>query len=254
MKRSCTLFTALASHYPDTTIEHCATTDHECTFVASKSLRDPDVKTFRSTAPLLNDLGVAHRLSVAFARGKFGFPSDSGFAIKSISTIPLPGLLTDSNRYNIVLRWSPTQRRSVAELGATVTRYSGFESYETNLVFTVLPAALVRFVRHQRNFTDYRDVAVAGTASVTATSHAGHVTYSPAEADRLTDGERADHVPALVIIDIIFSTTLFGRAPPSIFVSFLRYLDPRDPFCIRADEEGSVSVNQGGVLVARMTR
>ena len=255
MTRGDRLSATLASHYPDATIGQFATSDHACAFVTSQPLQDPDTNGFRSAAAQLNELAVAHRLSMAFACGAFGLAPDSGFAIKSLSCRRVSNAFKGLDRYELVLRSSLGQRRAATELGATLTRWGQGACHKTNLIFTVMPAAVVRFVRRERGFANYHEAAVEGTGTVGHAGLTGELIYSPSETDRLLEGARTDHIPALVLIDIIVSTVLHDRPPPNLLVQFTRYIDPRIPFSMQPCGHGAtVTVYQGGMLVACMTQ
>jgi hypothetical protein len=249
------LLGTLASHYAGVAVGGFAASDHACAFTTSQPLQDPDTKGFRSSAPPLNELAVAHRLSLAFARGAFGLGPDSGFAIKHLASQSAGSAHPGPDHYKLERRSSPGQRRGATELGATLTRRSPGVYHETELVFTVMPAALVHFVRQTRGFAGYSDVAVDGTGLHARPGPAGEREYSPREADRWLDGARTDHVPALVLIDIIMATFLHDRPPPRLQVQFARYIDPRIPFTMRpGGAEAVVMVEQPAHASALLRR
>ncbi|MEJ2409611.1 MAG: hypothetical protein P8Y58_04125 [Novosphingobium sp.] len=81
-----------------------------------------------------------------------------------------------------------------------------------------------------------------------------HFEYVPSEKDRISDGRRVDHVPALTLIDIAASVegVVGGRGDISgLSAEFLAYADPRAAFDIfRKNGRGSAEFFQKKQLVA----
>lgn len=198
-------------------------------------MKHPETETFRSRAPVLNDLALSHRLSLSFGRRKYGLPDDFSFAIKSIETVAHH--IGPLDEYDLSLRFEILSKRrdTITALKSILVTKHGVEARTTTTSFNVLPPALANFVRRGRQFLDFADVKMTRDESDLETVADNHFRYYPSEADRLSDGQRVDHVPALTLIDIALS--LLEIAPEdtacaNVFAEFLNYTDPRLEFDI----------------------
>jgi hypothetical protein len=216
--------------------------------------RDPEGTVFRSGAPVLQELALSHRLSVAAGRGLDGVPAESAFAIQSIKssaqTIDAADASDLSLRCEIVAR----RRGSVTAFRATLVTNYGGDARVTVASFKVLPPALANFVRRTRGFLEFADVKIARNESSLAAVAEDQFRYYPSEDDRLSDGRRVDHVPALVLIDIALCVNSMGRqraACSNLSAEFLKYTDPRVAFdIVRRKDGGAVEFVQEDQLVA----
>jgi hypothetical protein len=202
---------------------------------------------------VLNELAVSHRLSLWAGRRKYGVPEDVAFAIQSVEAGKhICGAI---DGYQGSLRFEVIARRkdTITALRSTlVTRHNGEERVTVTL-FNVLPASLANFVRRGRQFLDFADVRMSRDKSYLCTVADNYFRYYPSEEDRLSDGQRVDHVPALVLIDIALSVRSADRgvADANIAAEFLNYTDPRLEFDILGKQEhGVMEFVQKGQLVA----
>ena len=112
-----------------------------------------------------------------------------------------------------------------------------------------------RFIRLSRNFSNFAEVAVERQFGLVTDNGFNQFIYSPAEIDRLVDGKRVDHIPAIRLIDIILSSLVKPHASNFIHVTmeFYRYIDPRRVFEFHIDPlEYQVTILQDESLVAVM--
>lgn len=247
----------LNPHYGGIGLLDYRETDDEIRFLVPAPLVDPQSAAFRSAAPALNDLAVSHRLSLAAGRGKCGVPEDFAFAIKSIATwVHAPDDDGVPDGHVVSLRFEVVARRrdAVTALRSTLVTRHDAQARTTATLFNVMPPSLVSFVRRARQFVDFADVAMSrDEASLTAVAD-DHFRYQPSEADRLSDGRRVDHVPALNLIDLALfvDAMAHGKAAwPDLSAEFLNYTDPRLAFDILLKRnEGAVELVQDGQPVA----
>jgi hypothetical protein len=173
-------------------------------FDTSAPLLDPQRVTFRSAPALLNALAIAHRLSLALARDRYAIGQDSRFAIKSINSKnsklsnDLAGRCRNSLKFDVISR----RHNSITELLVTLSSQNATDRTETSMVFGVMPPSLVKFVRQSRAFMDYLESRIDVEKPTLRRISDNRLQYTPSESDRISDGERVDHVPALVLIDL----------------------------------------------------
>jgi hypothetical protein len=223
----------LNSHYGYTSLLKYSESDDEIRFQLPAPIRDPQTAVFRSRATVLNELAVSHRLSLLVGRRKYGLPEDFAFAIKSVESAvhsidPIDG-------YHVALGFEVITRRhdTITALRSTLVTKYGVEACTTTTSFNVLPPSLANFVRRARKFLDFSDVKMSRDESCLSTVAGNHFRYYPSEADRLSDGRRVDHVPALTLIDIALSVNRIdhqGAVCSNISAAFLNYTDPRLEF------------------------
>jgi hypothetical protein len=80
-----------------------------------------------------------------------------------------------------------------------------------------------------------------------------HFKYYPSEDDRLSDGRRVDHVPALTLIDIALCVDGMTDEEPvysNVSAEFLNYTDPRLEFEIVRKDRGVMEFVQNDQVVA----
>ena len=205
----------------------------------------------RSRSAVLNELAISHRLSLLFGRSKYGLPEDFAFAIKSIESVVHSIDMCDE--YDLSLRFEVITRRKdiiTALRSILITNYGG-ESRTTTTSFNVLPPSLANFVRRSRQFAEFADVKMSRDKSHLETITDNHLRYYPSEDDRLSDGKRVDHVPALTLIDIALSVNGIADDHSNISAEFLNYTDPRIPFdIIQRKDLTAVEFVQNGETVA----
>lgn len=245
----------LNSHYGGAGLLKYFESDDGILFEVPAPLEDPQTARFRTQAAALNDLAIGHRLSVLLARGHCGVPQDHAFAIDSLETAASEG--DGSSGYEISLRFEVTARRynAVTALRSTLVTRQGSEARTTLMSFNVLPPSLASFVRRERKFQDFADVKMGREESVLARVAGDRFRYHPSEADRLSDGRRVDHVPALNLVDIALWVDGLARpaaaAHPGISAEFVSYTDPRLSIYIQLKrDEGAVEFVQNDQLVA----
>lgn len=228
--------------------------DDEIQFQLPTPIRDAQAAGFRSRAMVLNELAISHRLSLSVGRGKYGVPEDFAFAIRSVESV---GHSIDAvNEFNVSLRLEIISKRrdTITALRSTLLTKHGGEARTTTTSFNILPPSLANFVRRARQFQDFSEVKISREKSHLSTVGDKHFRYYPSEDDRLTDGRRVDHVPALILIDIALSVNrmVYPEALYSnISAEFLNYTDPRLEFDIfqKTDHRATEFV-QNGQLVA----
>lgn len=214
------------------------------------SITDPQTAAFRSRATVLNELAISHRLSLLLGRAKYGLPEDFGFAIKSIESVVQS--IDSVDEYDLSLRFEViTKRRdTITALKSTLVTKYGDEAHITTTSFNILPPALANFVRRARKFQDFSDVKMSRDTSDLETVAENHFKYYPSEADRLSDGKRVDHVPALTLIDIALSVNGMTHTK-SVSAEFLNYTDPRLEFdIVRKNDQNALEFVQNDQLVA----
>ncbi|WP_157915378.1 hypothetical protein [Burkholderia ubonensis] len=155
---------------------------------------------------------------------------------------------------HVELTREPNER--VATLRSTLVARSGTEARSVVTLFNVLPPSLVSFVRRTRKFLDYANVRIDRAVPQLSALADGHFRYFPSEGDRLSDGARVDHVPALTMIDIALSVGTArnpGALDADISAQFLSYADPRQPFdIVPGDAHGVVAFMQNDQRVAEI--
>lgn len=244
----------LNSHYGSTALLKYSESDDEIQFQLPTPIRDTQAAVFRSRATVLNELALSHRLSLLVGRGKYGVPEDFAFAIKNIES--LVHSIEAVGEYSVSLRFEVITRRrdTITALRSTLVTKYGVEAHTTITSFNILPPALANFVRRARQFLDFSDVKMSRDKSYLSTVADNHFRYYPSEDDRLSDGRRVDHVPALTLIDIALCVNRMahqGAADSNISAEFLNYTDPRLSFDILPKKDHSaVEFVQNGQLVA----
>lgn len=244
----------LRSYYGGVGLLEYSESADEIRFRVPTPLRDAQTAAFRSQATALNELAVSHRLSLLIGRGKYGLPEDFAFAIKSVETAVRDGEGKDA--CDVSLRFEVLARRhdTMTALRSTLVTEHGVEARTTTTTFNVLTPSLANFVRRARQFADFADVRMSRDESYLSALADNHYRYFPSEADRLSDGRRVDHVPALILIDIALSIGRMARqeaADSNLSAEFLNYTDPRQPFDIlRRSEDGALEFVQDGRSVA----
>jgi len=234
---------ALNSYYGSPSLLEYSESDDEIRFQVPTPIRDRQTAAFRSRATVLNELAVSHRLSLLVGRGKYGVPEEFAFAIKAVETVVRSSDAVD--RYNVSLRVEVITMRhdTITALRSTLVTKYGLEARTTITSFNVLPPSLANFVRRTRQFTDFADVKMSREKSCLSTVAADHFRYYPSEDDRLSDGRRVDHVPALILIDIALFINRMDPPEafyPNISAEFVNYTDPRLAIDILRKKDGSV--------------
>ena len=237
----------LNSHYAGASLLKYSESDDEIQFRLPAPITDPQAAAFRSRATVLNELAISHRLSLLLGRRKYGLPEDFAFAISSLESVAHSIDVID--QYNVSLRFEVlTKRRdTITALKSTLVTKHGVEARRTITTFNVLPPSLANFVRRGRQFLDFSDVKINRDKSDLSTVADNHFRYYPSENDRLSDGRRVDHVPALTLIDIALSVN--GLTHENISAEFLNYTDPRLTFDI-VQKNSAMEFVQNDQLVA----
>jgi hypothetical protein len=241
----------LNSHYSSTNLLSYSESDDEIRFQLPAPIKDPQAAAFRSRAAALNELAISHRLSLLVGRAKYGLPEDFAFAIKSVESVVHS--IDAVDEYDLSLRFEIITRRkdTITALRSTLVTKHGVEARVTTTSFNVLPPSLANFVRRSRQFMDFSDVKISRDKSHLETVADNHFKYYPSEDDRLSDGRRVDHVPALTLIDIALSVNTNGALDSNISADFLNYTDPRLPFdIVQKIDHGSTEFTQNDQLVA----
>jgi hypothetical protein len=245
---------ALNSYYGSPSLLEYSESDDEIRFQVATPIRDRQTAVFRSRGTVLNELAVSHRLSLLVGRRKYGVPEEFDFAIKTVETVVHSNDAVD--KYNLSLRFEVITKRhdTITALRSTLVTKYGAETRITITSFNVLPPSLANFVRRARQFLDYADVKINRDKSYLSTVADNHFRYYPSEDDRLSDGKRVDHVPALTLIDIALFVNRMaheGAVSSNISAEYLNYTDPRLAFDIvqKKDHSGMEFV-QNGELVA----
>jgi hypothetical protein len=244
----------LNSYYGSTRLLKYSESDDEIRFQVPAPIRDRQTAVFRSRAAVLNELAVSHRLSLLVGRGKYGVPEDCAFAIKSVETAVHSVDVVDE--CNVSLRFEVITKRhdTITALRSTLVTEHGVEARMTITSFNVLPPSLANFVRRARQFSDFADVKISRDKSYLATVADNHFRYDPSEDDRLSDGRRVDHVPALTLIDIALFVNRMayqGAICSKISAEFLNYTDPRLAFdIVQKKDHSAMEFVQNGQLVA----
>jgi hypothetical protein len=239
----------LNSHYGSTSLLNYSESDDKIRFQLPAPIRDPQAAAFRSRATVLNELAVSHRLSLLVGRNKYGLPEDFAFAIKSVESVVHSIDVVDE--YDVSLRFEIITRRrdTITALRSTLVTKHGVEARITTTSFNVLPPALANFVRRARQFLNFSDVKIDRDKSQLSTVADNHFRYYPSEDDRLSDGRRVDHVPALTLIDIALCVNGMAHEAANISAEFLNYTDPRLAFDI-VRKNSAMEFVQNGQLVA----
>lgn len=239
----------LRSHYRTTHLQNYSESDDEIRFQLPAPIADPQTAAFRSQATVLNELAISHRLSLLAGRAKYELPDDFAFAIKSVASVVHSSDLIRG--YDLSLRFEILSKRrdTITALKTTLTTKHGCEARTTTTSFNVLPPALANFVRRGRQFLDFAVVKMSRDNFELSTAGNNHFRYYPSEGDRLSDGKRVDHVPALTLIDIALSLHE-SFVCSNISAEFLNYTDPRIAFDIHKKDRNAVEFLQNGQVVA----
>ena len=190
-------------------------------------------------------------MSLLFGRAKYGLPDDFSFAIKSIESVVHNVDVVDE--HDLSLRFEVINRRKdiITALRSILTTKCGDEARTTTTSFNVLPPSLANFVRRSRQFQNFSEVKISRDKSHLETIADKHLRYYPSEGDRLSDGKRVDHVPALTLIDIALSVNGMAHDHSNIAAEFLNYTDPRIPFdIVERKDLSAVEFVQNGETVA----
>jgi hypothetical protein len=239
----------LDRHFGITDVRELRESEGEVRFRLAEGLRDPQTAAFRSPSRALDALAVSHRLSLPAGRAICGVPEDSGFAIKSAETRSVGGKAGDGCLVSLRVEAAINRHGAVTALTSTLVTEDEAEARTTVTAFNVMPASLVSFVRRSRQFLDFAEVRMSRDEPELVAVADDHFEYRASESDRLSDGRRVDHVPALTLIDLALH--LDGKARQSITADFLSYADPRTAFDILLDPKRSaVEFRQNGRAVA----
>jgi len=243
----------LNAHCGSTSLLKYSESDDEIRFQLPTPLRDRQAAGFRSRATVLNELAISHRLSLLLGRAKYGVPEDFAFAIKSVESVVHGINVVDE--YDLSLRFEViTKRRdTITALRSTLVTKHGVEARRTVTSFNVLSPSLANFVRRSRKFLDFSDVKIGRDKSSLTTVADNHFRYCPSEDDRLSDGKRVDHVPALTLIDIalwVNGITDEETVYSHVSAEFLNYTDPRLEFDIVQKDHSAIEFVQNDQLVA----
>src|SRR5579872_3459175 len=189
-------------YYGNSRLLNYSESDDEIRFEVPTPIRDTQTAVFRSREGVLNELAVSHRLSLLLGRGKCGVPEKFTFAIKSVETVA--HTIDVVAEYKVSLHFEVTSERqgTPKALRSTLVTKHGGEARVTITSFNVLPPSLANFIRRARQFVDFADVRMIRDKSCLLSVADNHFRYYPSEDDRLSDGRRVDHVPALTLIDI----------------------------------------------------
>jgi hypothetical protein len=241
----------LSSQYGSTSRLSYSESDDEIRFQLPAPIRDPQTAAFRSRATVLNELAISHRLSLLVGRAKYGLPEEFAFAIKSVESAVHN--IDSVDEYDLSLRFEIVTKRkdTITALRSTLVTKHGFEARITTTLFNVLPPSLANFVRRERHFLDFSDVKITRDNSYLETITDNHFKYYPSEDDRLSDGRRVDHVPALTLIDIALSVNTKHALDSTVSAEFLNYTDPRIPFdIVHKNDHTATDFVQNDQLVA----
>jgi hypothetical protein len=244
----------LNSYYGSTSLLKYSESDNEIRFQVPAPIRDRQTAAFRSRASVLNELAVSHRLSLLVGRDKYGVPEGFSFAIKSVETAVHSIDAVDECDVLLGFEVISKRRDTITALRSTLVTKYGDEARSTTTSFNVLPPSLANFVRRARQFLDFADVKMSRDKSYFSIVADNHFRYFPSEDDRLSDGRRVDHVPALTLIDIalfVNSMAHQGAAYSNVSAEFLNYTDPRLAFdIVQKKDHSAMEFVQNGQLVA----
>jgi hypothetical protein len=243
----------LDSRYGCSGVLKYSESDGEIRFQLPTPILDKQTEVFRSRATALNDLAIGHRFSLLIARAKYRIPEDSSFAIKSIETSLHRIEVVHGYEISLAFEILTKRRESITAIRSTLVTRFGVEARVTKLSFNIFPPLLAGFVRRARHFLDYADVKMSRENSSFSTVAENHLRYHPSENDRLSDGKRVDHVPALVLVDIALFVSAMDQeaASPGISAEFLNYTDPRRAFdIVTKKDHNAIEFLQEGQTVA----
>lgn len=226
-------------------------------FVASFSEppSDPSLGTYRHQSSWFNHLVMAHRLAIPSAKDWLSLPIDHGFAISSMHLTVRSG---SSRPSDVLAMRFLAERNARGTAAAVVARYWARGSGQCCRVearFQLVPAALAGFIRRGRNFADFDQVSIDQPQAGLVRVRADRWTFVPGESDRLVDGNRVDHVPALILIDRSLDALEQLRGPTflqSLSARFMHYADPRHPIEMELDAVGDLHLHQNGEEIARL--
>lgn len=225
----------------------------ELEFVAPP--RDPQLTGFHAQAELLNDLAIAHRLALPAARDLFGLAGNDGFAIASIKARTVADVPVGQHRIEMDFGVGEVRRGAIASIDANylATRPDG--AMRIAISFRIMPAALVGFIRRGRAFEDFATHAIELSNSALSAEGTDRMRFVPGECDRLADGARVDHVPALVLIDRaleVLDQLRPGCQVTGITADFVSYADPRQPLSIALLDPGKLLISQKEATIAQI--
>ncbi|MGE7064565.1 hypothetical protein ACQKI5_23595 [Agrobacterium tumefaciens] len=189
---------------------------------------DRQFETFRSPDGVLNDLAIIHRLAVTAGRHKFGAHEGARLAIKSIKAAKSLGAYRQSHDLRLKLHAISQRKGITTSFSADAISTHGHRVVRIKVVFDVIPAALVSFLRQGQTAAPIEETSGEGLGS-------NYVIYQPDDRDNISDGERVDHIPALRLIDIGLGIALkegLSTIVSTINASFISFIDPQRPVCI----------------------
>ncbi|MCW8060102.1 hypothetical protein [Agrobacterium tumefaciens] len=192
---------------------------------------DRQSRTFRSPDLFLNDLAIIHRLAVGAAHHRFEAHGDARLAIKSIELAKSDGAHRQSHDVKLNLHTIAKRKGVTTCFSAEAISSHGHDVVQVNMIFDVIPAVLVSFLR--------QSPAAAIMKDVRGTQEKGDgkncLIYQPDDLDSILDGERGDHIPALRLIDLGLGIARKEGLPTAfstIEANFRSFIDPKQPVYI----------------------
>jgi len=246
----------MASHYGTVQLLRRSESNDEVLFDTSAPLLDPQRVTFRSARHFSTRLRsrIVCRspwpaIDTRLAKTR-GSPSSRSLARTAKLSNDLAGRCRNSLKFDVISR----RHNSITELLVTLSSQNATDRTETSMVFGVMPPSLVKFVRQSRAFMDYLESRIDVEKPTLRTISDNRLQYTPSESDRISDGERVDHVPALVLIDLaimVLGIDHSSGSDTSLDAEFSNYTDPRIPIdIVRSRPSGAVEFRQRDQVTA----
>ncbi|MFD2408195.1 hypothetical protein ACFSVK_24605 [Azorhizophilus paspali] len=207
--------------------------------------------TVLSNTSLVSIVTAARTLCLSVIHDSFGLDRSVVISVKAIRCRRMEPS-TGGHGYDLSFEVQEAKGPRIDTVGANVVQSFATGTYETQFSFGIIPQSFDRFIRLSRNFTDYSELAMPhDQGEVLSTSDNGY-TYRAGELDRLINGKRTDHIPAIRLLAIAISGP-FATAEKDLVsasIEFFKYSDPRKTLSV--ERSGTVGVmKQDAETVAR---
>ncbi|NVN10074.1 hypothetical protein [Nguyenibacter vanlangensis] len=216
----------------------------------------PGYEPLRSGMPMVNEIAVGRYVCLALIREKFALAGDAVITVKSIVTERQRGECRqgEHHSYSGSAEVSESKGARVDGVRASLVHSHNGEVRRVHFHFGVLTPSAARFIRKSRGFEDAENIRLERQLGHSRSIDLHNVEYLPGEADRIVDGTRMDHIPALHLIDIMVSLSNQSTKTDvdNMTAVFHRYVDPRYAFHIITSDDGTIAVSQDQSTVSHI--
>jgi len=226
-----------------------------CTVKTARPLLYPQPPNLGERTAIWNDISVARQLTQAFLRDHLDLEADAGFTISLLrrteaeaQSVAQSNESIEGHVYRMRIEPAESRRGRIESAQATYEYGRALSKICVVFEFGVLPSSAVRFIRKRRNFSDFMEFQIEPPSAIVSKISDWNYKYRSGENDRLIDGVRADHVPALTVVRFVLSALpISAPAHREFSLRFEQYLDPRSEFDLGFDRNFSeVEILQDG--------